>query len=57
MGYPLYVKSKKDNKLVNITKKKETQRENKLVVTRGERKVGRGNTRVENKRYELLGIK
>ena len=36
VGYHLYMESKKYNKLVNITKKKQTQRENKLVVTSGE---------------------
>ena len=35
--------SKKDNKLVNITKgSRLTDTENKLVVTSGERQVGRG---------------
>ena len=34
------MESKKDNKLVTITKKKQTQRENKLVVSRGRGKWG-----------------
>ena len=38
----LYVKSKKYNKLVNITEKNRlTDTKNKLVVTSGEREVGR----------------
>ena len=38
------MESKKYDKLVNITKKKQTHdRENKLMVTSGEREGGRGN--------------
>ena len=41
--YHLCVEYKKDNKLVNITKgSRLTDTENKLVVTSGERQVGRG---------------
>ena len=41
LSYHLYVESKKYNKLVNITKKKQTHwyRE-QTMVTRGEREVG-----------------
>ena len=46
---------KKHNKLISITKNKQTNKksrltdtENKEVVTSGEREVGRGNSRVGN---------
>ena len=35
------MESKKYNKLVNITKRKHTEIENKLVLTSGEREEGR----------------
>ena len=39
--FHLYVESKKENKLVNITKRNRlTDMENKLVVTTGEREEG-----------------
>ena len=49
--YHLYVKSEKQNKLVNITKKKQIHRYRELVVT--SRETGRG----ENKVFLLLGIR
>ena len=36
------MESKKQNKLVNMTKQKQTHREKKLVVNSGERGTGRG---------------
>ena len=47
MWYYLYVEAKKYNKLVNITKKKQTDIENKLVVTSGEMEGG-GNISVRD---------
>ena len=41
--YNFYVETKKRNKLVNIaTKQALTDKENKLVVTSGEKEMGRG---------------
>ena len=41
--YNFYVETKKWNKLVNIaTKQALTDKENKLVVTSGEKEMGRG---------------
>ena len=55
--YHLYVASKKYNKLVNITKRRLTNIENKLVVTIGQRKESRSNIQLGSKKYKLLGIK
>ena len=41
--YHLYLESKEQNKLVTITKRKQTHVENKLVLTSGEREAGTGN--------------
>ena len=47
VGHHLYVESKKYNKVVNLTKKKQIYRYGEqLAVTRGEREIGRGNTGV-----------
>ena len=47
VGHHLYVESKKYNKLVNLTKKKQIYRYGEqLAVTRGEREIGTGNTGV-----------
>ena len=43
------MESKKYNKVVNITRKKQTPNiENKLVVTSGEREAGRSKTGIGN---------
>ena len=42
--YHLYVEPKKYNKLVNITKKNKTDKENTLMVISGKTEEGRGNT-------------
>ena len=42
--------------IVNITKRKEAHRQNKLVVTRGER-MGEAILRGESGKYKLLGIR
>ena len=50
------MESENYNKLVDITKKKQTDIENKLVVTVGRRK-GAGAIQRGRQRYKLLGIK
>ena len=42
---------------MNISKKKQTDTENKLVVTSGERRGGMGEMGEGIKSYKLLGIK
>ena len=42
--------------IVNITKRKQAHRQNKLVVTRGER-MGEAILRGESGKYKLLGIR
>ena len=42
---------------MNITKKRLTDLENKLVVTSQEEEKEKGNMGYGNKRYKLLGIK
>ena len=53
------MKSKIDNKLVNVTKKKQTHRyvENKFTFTSAEREWRRGKVREGIKRYKILCIK
>ena len=51
------LKKKNKTKLVNITKKRLTDIENKLVVTSQEEEKERGNMGQGNERYKLLGIK
>ena len=46
--YHLYVESEKKNKLVNTTKMRLTDIENKRVVTSGEREVGRSKIGIED---------
>ena len=51
------MESKKYNKLVNKTKKKQTQDlENKLVVTSGDREGGQGNIGVGDEKKFIIGL-
>ena len=52
----LNVESKKENKLVNITKNKHMDKENSLLVTGGKREMSRAGWRQGIKRYNIYQI-